>query len=290
MQRRFFLFAICVFALAMQLFATSLASVPPSAQEHEKIFKKLRDWEEPSYAWTLKSWQKDDAPYLAIRQNIDLLAKQDRLRDKIATYAQQAKASPQDPKLQFRWAYAVWVAKKWLTDHDAQTRSLGNPQRALRAAHFPETFQYARLLFLTEAFNPTLTLPALMELPGSKIYARDPKDLEVKYFCARTFGKSAGSEPRKQKALQLLHELQRANPKDMRYLWAEANVYDTAWFANKHDQAAGDQAVEAYERYIKAANLNAQDRKAYEKEIAYIRGDQKLWADWDKAHPAKAAK
>ena len=133
--------------------------------------------------WMTQSWDGNDKPYQQIRITIDNAINAGRKPlDLVFLYENSARLHPNDPLINFKWAYSAYQAAK-LTDYNNGERILGEPREALMTVPFPRNYEYARLIFLTEDYSSFL-VPYLQQV-SKRLVIKSPNDKFVKYAAAR---------------------------------------------------------------------------------------------------------
>lgn len=247
------------------LFASCLVSRSTSTTfDPNKML--LENWE-----WTQEAWTGSDAPYVAIRHNVDrTLAPLDRPAaiELIGRYRAQASLNGQDPRLQFKWAYAVVAASK--KGYRPSTNDAADCTYALEKAVSPRSYEYARIRFLTAMQWGTYS--ALKSL-GYRLIKRNPTDLHVQYNFSRILANGTAKE--RQQALSYAQSFVRRYPQ-----WAGSyiligEVYQEMFYRTRNI-SMGDKAIAAYLKSIQLAGANY-DRRNTDFIMKNIRITQKEW-------------
>ena len=201
----------------------------------------LHNWE-----WTKEAWTGSDAPYMAIRQNVDRAIAPRTLAaatDLIERYKAEASRNSKDPKAQFRWAYAVIRAAKKAYFPDANDAAACS--YALEGAVSPRNYEYARIRFLTAMqWGPYSALKGL----GYRLTKRDPTDLKVRYDFARLL--VYGTNQEQQQALIYARGFVQKFPE-----WAGSysllgTVHQELFFRSRK-LSDGDKAIANYQKTIR---------------------------------------
>lgn len=130
--------------LQLIISASLLLSTHIAHAQHQPF----RNWTKV-HSWMAAPWNGSDKPYQQMRGTIDNAISGGRKpQELVEFYKLPALEHPNDPKAQFRWAYAAYIAAKQ-TDYNQGEKILGSPRQALVLAPFPHSYEYARLIFLT---------------------------------------------------------------------------------------------------------------------------------------------
>ena len=179
-------------------------------EERQKIGKALTN-----NAWLHESWTGNNAPYAAIRAQIDRAFDITSPKALVTRYAQAAKARPDDPLALFAWGYAVHkaITSSQFPPKDVETTLLA-AEVALGEAPFPNTYDAARLRFMLilqgpfgDAYgnligtarrllqtNPD-DFPVKMGLIGFLSHSRDPSAQKEGYSLIQTVIKQDPNQP-----------------------------------------------------------------------------------------------
>jgi len=106
-------------------------------------------------AWLNERWTGNDAPYAALRAQVERAFDTMTPQALVAQYAPAAKARPNDPIAQFAWGYAVHKA---ITSANYTVQNADDvrfaAEVALAETPFPQTYNFARLRFLIALQSP----------------------------------------------------------------------------------------------------------------------------------------
>ncbi len=219
------------------------------------------------WGWTSGSWDGDDKPYRQIRTAIDhAIAGGRKPQELMYFYETFARKAPNDPKAQFRWAYAAYKAALTV-DYYTGERILGDPRDALVLGPFPNTYEYARLIFLTEDYA-VMFVPELQQI-SKRFLKVSPQDTEVRYAAAKNLLYNRDPATR-QLAVDCVYGLIRARPQ-----WAKPRgllgfVFYRQWKTTK-SQSDAAKAIQGYQRYLALAPANDPFRQRAQETIAEIR-------------------
>ncbi len=158
----------------------------PSSMGYTKL--SLKEWKErkkisdalSNNSWLNESWTGDDAPYVAIRAQIEHAFNTATPQALVAQYAPAAKARPNDPLAQFAWAYAVHKAvtsAQYAVENADDVRFAA--EVALAEAPFPRTYNFARLRFLITLQSPAGGGYHTLIGTAQRLLKKDPNDFPV---------------------------------------------------------------------------------------------------------------
>jgi hypothetical protein len=189
-----------------------------------------------AFSWRHETWTGDDRPFRQARQVIDtaIASGQSPMRVAIG-YEEQARADKRSALAQFRWGYAL---RKTITPastpDESQTNGLGVFFTLANIAS-PNTYNYARLRYLTSYHSSYQT--AL----GERLLRQDTQDVSVKGHLALDYT-TPGPEPynleAKKRAIELSTELIKANPRDASYHAVLAEAYYMSYYSGGRRQDA----------------------------------------------------
>ncbi len=229
------------------------------------------------YAWLDAPWSGDDTLYQNIRAQIDRsLAGGQDAEAIYHHYQDQAVQKPTDPKAVFGLTYAAYRAEmtpsaldKTQIEHD-----LGNLYLtiAYRRASLPNTYDYARLAFVSNAYNNAD--PKMKDI-GLRLFQRDPNDHDVEYHLAAVLNSSKDSADRQQ-AVKYEEDLARRVPNDPRiYRLLGMIYYNTAYL--QHSQTEADASIAAYQRYLQLAPPDKETRNQISATIEFVQQLKERW-------------
>lgn len=237
--------------------------------------------------WTELPWDKDDRPYAEAQAQVDReFAYALNKQFVVNKYRARADAAPTDALAFFRWMAAAWN----LSSH-SPTRAEGEKalvpigDRVYRV-QFPQTYQYARLAFLTQAF---LRPVRFQENLGKRLLEKNPQDEAVRFYMIRvasSLGLDKALQARgRREALAYLAYFQQRYPNESYYDREEAGIHAYFWRV-KMEGRSTTPIVKAYQTYL-SKNPDAPDKAAVLEDIRYFNQQQEL-EDWSiKAAKAK---
>ncbi len=235
--------------ISLLLFWVCLLVVAPLQAQSQK--PKIRN-SVTVREWATTSWDGDDRPYQQIRATIDnAIADGRKPQELLDLYEMTALRQPNDSQLQFKWAYAAYMAAKQ-TDYYQGERILGKPREMLVLAPFPHSYEYARLIFLTESYVNMPYGSHLQEV-SKRLVKKNPADRNVKYEAASNLVYDSSSADR-QLGMTYIQELIKAEPS-----WSNPHgllgaIYYERWKMNK-SKSEGDKAVAEYQECLRLDTL-----------------------------------
>lgn len=146
------------------------------------------------YGWQNEVWNDDD-PYAKIRSEVEreFGGKSSlELDERYLSLKSFAKANPNDPLPQFRWAYASWIYKN--TSDDFRRILVGIDNSISNDVEMPKTYNWYRLRFLIQTY--LYTIPELKRA-GERLLKENPKDYDVMFGILQTMD-VVDAEERKQ--------------------------------------------------------------------------------------------
>lgn len=250
-MRKIYLIAICGLATFTLLVPASHAQTPKRIDLGSATrLDQLPEWRRRELLWTQQPWTGDDRPYVRIRQTIDkAVASGQDVDTVIARYRPAAMSKPQDARAVFGWAYAAWNARKRFFNSEEQSRRIALPSYALLRAPFPRTYQFARLLFLTQARDSAYG--QFLIGVGDKLLRRNPQDDEVKLYLAKSLA-YLGDAAKRQRSLRLTRELIAHDGRRANYYSLLGGIYFQTWEATKR-RADANSSIAAYQHYLQLA-------------------------------------
>ncbi len=207
-----------------------------------------------AFSWQHETWTGNDMPYRQARQKIDTAIASGQSPMRVAKgYEEQARADKQSALAQFRWGYALReTITPASTPDESQTNGLG-VFFALADIASPNTYNYARLRYLTSYHSSYQT--AL----GERLLRQDTQDVSVKGHLALDYT-VPGPEPynlkAKNRAVQLSKELIKVDPKYPSYNAVLAEAYTANYFMNGHHRQDGLAMIAALRQYLSLAKPN----------------------------------
>ena len=201
------------------------------------------------WGWTTAPWNGDDRPYQRIRATIDnAVAGGRKPQELMYFYEASALKNPNDPQAQFRWAYAAYKAALTV-DYYTGESILSKPRDALVLGPFPHTYEYVRLIFLTEDYAEMFVTQLLPV--GKRLLLRNPNDLDVKYAVAGDLMFSR-SQADRQTALIYVEQLIRTEPERPHPRALLGLFYYRQWRVSRSKDDAY-KAISSYEQYLQRA-------------------------------------
>ncbi len=207
-----------------------------------------------AFSWQYETWTGDDRPYRQARQEIDTAIASGQSPMRVAEgYEGQARADKRSALAQFRWGYALReTITPASTPDESQTNGLGVFFTLANIAS-PNTYNYARLRYLTSYHSSYQT--AL----GERLLRQDTQDVSVKGHLALDYT-APGPEPynlkAKNRAVQLSKELIKVDPKYPSYNAVLAEAYTANYFMNGHHRQDGIAMIAALRQYLSLAKPN----------------------------------
>jgi len=247
------------------LISSKSEPIPPAA-----TVPSVDPWKD--WAWASKKWLGDDKPYQQIRADIDnAIARGQDSTSLTADYKKAARQNPGDPQAQFRWGYAAWESMKTLHQESDKWRIFAGVPEALAETNFPDTYNYARLRFLAEAWrNRTFKLKSA----GEKLLNHNPNDYDVKYQQVGILDMTL-TPPEEKQALVYIQDLMRVKPDRPNPYSLLGGVHMDA-YDKYHHLEDGQQAIAAYQEYIRLALPDDDYSKSVVRMIAALK-DQIAW-------------
>lgn len=250
------------FVLLLLLCLSPLVSLQAQPQKPQPP----RNWA-TVWGWATAPWESGDKPYQQIRATIDgAIAAGQKPQSLAELYAGPALRQPNDAKAQFRWAYATYK-EAGLMSYDDVELALGKPREQLILAPFPNSYEYARLIFLTEDY---IGMPnARLWQVGKRLVRYKPDDRVVKYAAANNliFSKQLAD---RNLADQYVHELLMSYPDWSKPHGLVGFIAYRKWQKTKSKQDAGE-AIAEYQAYLRLDNSKDADlRKRIQDTVAEI--------------------
>lgn len=230
----------------------------------------------PSDAWVSQSWKSADAPYKAIRQTIEQqVTRGGNVQSLLLNYKKQAQANPENAQKVFQWAYAAYQSIHTAPNMASEdyTNTVQSVHQILAQAPFPNTYDYARLIYIFDDDSPVL-IPA-----GERLLAQNPNDSPVKMKLAANWSALAGMDhvykhqtnvKAERRAITLAQELIKSEPKNARYQNLLGLIYSILYVSDKfqHPEYA-NKSIIAYQEYLRLAPSDV-DRRSITGERNYI--------------------
>ena len=205
------------------------------------------------WAWTSEQWKGNDQPFIQIRAAVDqLFAAKKGIDTALQDYQRRAQQKPSDPQAQFRWGYLAYKIAD-TSDYNSGEKTLDQVRDALADAPAPNTYNYSRLRFLTEAYM--LPFPKLKGL-GKRLLQQKPDDADVKYYQATILGQSPNADEKRQ-AIAYARNLTSGTSKHLSAYTLLGSIYYMSW-RRSHSKADADDGIAAYQQYL---NLAPPDHK-----------------------------
>ncbi len=257
--------------------ATSLLCAPPARQKSAARVFTLGGTAHAFWPWMQEKWTANDQPYLRVRREVDALVRQAEqspravalITARMQQAAQAAIQDPSEPLVQFRRAYLSERARRSPVSTSVplleDRRVLFDIYSMLESARPRGSYQYNRLLYLTYSrqFNGTQ-----LKVLGKRLLARDPYDVDVKYFLGQQLG-SSDIQQEQDTALGFAQELQKVPAERGRGYRLQASVYQDRWNRN-HIVTDVDKSIASYRKYVAMAPPHSQGRNAIMKLIAVL--------------------
>lgn len=253
--------------LALCALTSALTLAQAQSAKQADSFAQLPAWRQQRLAWVKEQWTGNDRPYVQIRQNIDQALRKGRKTDELLEqYKRSAQQEPSNPQKQFGWGYAGWMARKRFSDYSPQYQRIYRAHVAMLQVPSPRTYEFARLLFLMEAWSTAV--PEAIEGIGQRLIRRNPNDHDVKYYLMKVLG-GVPSRSAKQQALGYAQQFIRSDPKRASYR-ASLGAIHFRWWMRTKNKADGKNAVAAYRQAVQLSSPNDPWRKEIENIIHYI--------------------
>lgn len=247
----------------------AIGNLAPKAAESatspyvELLYKKYgysdlsgdKTFDQNSFAWRHESLKGDDSPYqqsrLSIDRQVDSAISSGKSPQLItAEYEAEAQKNSKSSLAQFRWGYALW---KTITPTSPLAETRMNTLAiffALVHAESPNTYNYARLIYLVSPNSRDETML------GERVLLHDPNDADIKAALAIDYT-APGSEPydlkAKSRAIELSKELIQSKPHHANYYAILAEAYTVNYFGNGHHRQDGLATIAALKKYLSLA-------------------------------------
>jgi len=229
----------------------------------------------PSDAWVSQSWKGDNTPFKAIRQTLDKQIKEDNFQALLLNYKKQAQANPKNSQTVFQWAYAAYQSIQITPNMPSEdyTNTVESVHQALAQAPFPNTYDYARLIYIFGGDSPVL-LPA-----GERLLDQDPNDPPVKMKLAANWSALFGMDrvykhqtntKAERRAVALAQDLIKSDSKNVRYYSLLGLIYAGIYYPDKSQNSEyAYKSIAAYQEYLRLAPSNV-DRHSITGERRFI--------------------
>lgn len=222
-----------------------------------------RTWGQ-TFQWTKIQWSGDNAPYHAVRVEIDKAIHSDPSFETSRTrYGTEALKKPNDSLAFFRWAYAT--CQEMLNDHSAKDwhAELNDVNNGFYAhGNAAHTYDYDRLRYIVGELiipnNPTIPF-------GRRLLAVDPDDYEVGYSLSSAY-LNVCNPARITEALAICKHLISVYP-GKASLYALTGLAYVLWYNRDQNPANAKAVVANYEKYLKLAPASEPFRKRAEQII-----------------------
>lgn len=224
---------LVAFCLGLAGLPLLLAQIPPAAQHRAPLSKKptivpeaqlrlqhQKYWTEQrkdfkaltNDSWAYEEWTGDDAPYAAVRAQVERVFLRGTQPQAIAAkYETAAKAEPNNSLAQFGWAYAVRQAVR----SDASLKSPDSlryaAELALAEAPAPHTYNYDRLRYLIWIQGGGGAPSHFLKAMAYRLLARDPHDFPVLLGLAAIYTQNRDKEAQR-KGYALIQQMTRNYP------------------------------------------------------------------------------
>jgi hypothetical protein len=213
------LFFFGIFFASFQVsYCAPFKSVPASTAESRK---EAADGIARYRNWLNSKWTDDDAPYAAIRAEIDAKIKRgvspDAIANSITEMSNHGFYNPKayvDPKIVFTYYYAKhqYYLSTRKTEDPNLVGELNDIYIIVRnhSEEIPHTYNFARLVYqigLINYFDYTYYLPL-----GERLYQKDPNDARIE----GTYGQllfSSGTPENRKRAFELAEDEKKRHPK-----------------------------------------------------------------------------
>ncbi|MGV3613938.1 MAG: hypothetical protein ACO1SV_01265 [Fimbriimonas sp.] len=225
-----------------------------------------------SMQWTKVEWTASDAPFAKTRAEVDReLAASKEVAATIRQYMERAKTQPSSALDQFRWGYALVVAR-FPPGPQLTMRSRFRAVRiALAKAADPEAAEYARVRFLIESYvyPPLEIIPDLVHV-GKRLSERNPQDRPLTYALTTVLLLSKNPRDR-DLAVTLARRLLEGREGSYPLLKLMAGAHARRFEVRKLEKDR-DQAILYYRKMLNLVPAGNPERRMIEGEIRYLRG------------------
>lgn len=266
MKKVIFFMAFCgLVSSGLHRLASSPATqIQPSPLEKMLLFHppQITEWQ-----WVKQPWKGNSASYIRINRRISAaFANKSRIEAVTQEYRKIAEDNPTDPLAVYAWGYAAYAARP--LDSPTLGRDIQKIALALSLPQFPDTYEYARLRFVTTAnWRPYLQLKPL----GNRLLQRNLKDYYVKQGMIDIL--AVGPQAERQRALNYAQQLVQQYPKSATSYAELGWVYDLR-FGSSKTTSDGDGAIAAYRKAMTLPSTTG-GRQRLQHNIHRIQQEQK---------------
>ena len=223
---------------------------PPPLRDHKYWTEQGKEFNALiNQTWAFEQWTGDDAPYAAVRSQIEHAANAGQPPlSLVSQYAAQAKREPNNPLAQFAWAYTVRLADKALPTSKAMADLRFAAELAISEAPQPHTYNYDRLHYLIWILGggggPSYYLRDLT----TRLLKKDPNDFPVLLGQALIYTQNREKAP-KQHGYVLIQQMIKKYPN-------KPEVYDAlaCWYYTQymfyHNPDNYQQAMKYYRKAL----------------------------------------
>jgi len=217
--------------------------------------------------WAKEPFDGDDAPYKAIKREIDALAAKGNDTSKLAAlYKNTAQQTPKDAEAQFRWGYAAFLASDYVRHIPAnKSQVLCGVYVAMGQPKNPQSFEYTRLRFIVGKLYSRYGSYRQMNELGIRLLNKAAKDdFALRYFGINALSTKASqqnSEPL-ERCLKLTLELQKDFPKRTEPIRMLGGINSSLFAITKKTDFA-DQALQYYQQYLQILPLGYEEWRKY---------------------------
>jgi tetratricopeptide (TPR) repeat protein len=245
----------CFIALSSLCFAECCAASNAAPQARPYFIKGYIDTGALIVAWLNKPWTGDDAPYAAVRSEVDSDVLRGDLHSKIAGYQAAYAADPTDLAKQIRYVYALWADKWWngyfYFENEREQTDMDDFTDSLWRQHRPNTFNYTRMAAIccdSWGLEPGL-LPFVQRL-----LKKDPGDLPAR-FALSVMLSVTGKAALQTQAITDANILENEYPTNANIRMLQGSAYYCRWNITK-DPALAQKSIAAYKRFLDLAPPN----------------------------------
>jgi len=216
-MKKYFVILMALLLLSVgMLFASSESDKNPRIE----VPRVMDDW-----SWANAPWKASDAPYIAIRQEIDKEIAMGKSRKELIQDAQQKFSRNQhDSKLAFAWAYAFYGNNQFDAPHDRELAHLIYFSMVSAMKDKQVSYEYARMEFLVATSS---VAQKLLTGLGNRLLNRKKNDDHVKFRLAVLL--AYGMDAQKQNAKNYAQYFLQRYPKSYgaHSLWAVIYLIDS---------------------------------------------------------------
>ena len=212
--------------------------------------------------WLTENLSENDHPFDSLRGQIDKDFQNKKLSvADLNSYQVTAEKDPKNAQAVFKWAYASYVAQKDFSIKENAVASSG----IFAYASSPKAYDYTRIRFLIAARDKPS--PQLVDL-GKRLLQRNNRDYDVQYSLIQCMALSP-SELEAQQAILLAKNLVHTYPAKPSAYACLGSIYFNVWYTHQKP-IDGDEAVAAYQRYLRLASPDDPWRLQAQTLIHYI--------------------